>query len=433
MPPCNPTRRDFVRNSLGSAAAIGLSVGTIASRAHAAGNDTIRVGLVGCGGRGTGAAVQALSADPHVKLTALGDLFADYLENSLKSLQANKEVSARIDVPTDRRFTGFDAYKGVIDNVDVVCLATSPHYRPIHLKYAVEKGVHAFVEKPVATDPAGTRDILATCEKAKAKGLNVVSGLCYRYQHAKRATMEQIHGGAIGHIVTAETYYLTGPLWHRGNKPQWSPMEYQNRNWYYFDWLCGDFNVEQHVHSLDKIAWALGDQYPVRCTSLGGRQQRTGPEWGNIYDHFSTIYEYANGVKVYSHCRQMSDTTANISDAVLGTKGTAHLQDHKIEDRTGKTTWSYKHPRDAKPDNMYQNEHDALFAAIRAGKPINNGDYMCKSTMMGIIARLSAYTGQTLSWDQAWNSPLNLAPPKYEWGPAPQVSVPIPGPYKLPA
>ena len=429
------TRRQFVARSAGLAA---LAPAVLGTRAYAGGGDTLRVGLIGCGGRGTGAAEQAVSADPGAKLVAMGDLFADMLQGSLRSLQSNPKIADRIDVPTDRQFVGFDAYKHVIDSCDVVCMASTPHFRPRHLKYAVEKGVHSFVEKPVGTDPAGVRDIYETCQKAREKKLSVVSGLCWRYHRGKQATVQQIHDGAIGQIVIAETNYLTGQLWHRGRKPDWSEMEYQVRNWLYFDWLSGDFITEQHVHSLDKIAWVLGDRYPVRVTSLGGRQQRVEPQYGNVYDHFSTVFEYADGARVYSHCRQMNGTTNNVSDKVFGTKGTAALlgfqePDDHIADRSGKITWRHKEPRGAKPDNMYQNEHDALFAGIRSGEPINNGDYMCKSTMMAVIARLSAYSGQVLEWDAVWNSPLSLGPAEYAWGDAPQRPIAVPGQYKLQA
>jgi predicted dehydrogenase len=433
MSAANPSRRQFV-----AASAAVITPALIASHAHAAGSDTIRVGLIGCGGRGTDSVVQALQADGGARLVAVGDLFGDMLENSLRSLRANERVADRVDVPEDCRFVGFDAYKGVIDHCDVVCMATSPHFRPLHLKYAVEKGVHAFVEKPVAVDPAGVRDIFETCRRAADKRLSIVSGLCWRYHHGKRATVGKIHEGAIGDIVTAETFYLAGPLWHRGRKPQWSEMEYQCRNWLYFDWLSGDFITEQHIHSLDKIAWVMGDTPPVRVTSLGGRQQRTDSQYGNVYDHFSTVYEYAHGVKAYSHCRQMGGVTNNVSDKIFGTQGTATLlgfnepADH-IADRSGSITWRYQHPRGAKPDNMYQNEHDELFAAIRSGIAINNGDYMCKSSMMAIIARLSAYSGQMLEWDKVWNSPLDLSPARYEWGEAPQRPIAVPGQYALPA
>jgi myo-inositol 2-dehydrogenase / D-chiro-inositol 1-dehydrogenase len=238
----------------------------------------------------------------------------------------------------------------------------------------------------------------------------------------------------VGEIVACETHYLAGQLWHRGRKPDWSEMEYQCRNWLYFDWLSGDFNTEQHVHSLDKIAWVLGDRYPIRATAMGGRSQRTGAEYGNVYDHFSTVYEYEGGLNVYSSCRQMNDTTSGVWDNVMGTKGTAtlngnaHHPEQRIVDRSGKVIWRYA----GRNTDMYQVEHDEFFASIRAGKPINNGSYMTRSTFMAILARESAYTGRTLSWDELWNGNLDHTPPAYAWGQAPQRPIAVPGVYKLP-
>lgn len=423
------SRRDFVVRTAGAASAAAIAARSLSRVAHAAGGDTLRVGLVGCGGRGTGAAVNALSADSNVKLTAMGDLFPDMLQSSLKGLQANGEIAPKLDVPADRQFTGFDAYQGVIDNCDVVCLCTTPYFRPMQLAYAVEQGKHCFVEKPVATDPVGVRSVLESCRRAHEKGLSVVSGLCYRYHTPKRQTIERVHGGEIGPILTAETYYLTGQLWHRGRKPEWTEMEYQIRNWLYFDWLSGDHIAEQHIHSLDKIAWALGDQYPLRATSLGGRSQRIEPEWGNVYDHFSTVYEYEGGLKVYSYCRQQNSTTGNVSDQLYGTEGTAYLQDHRITKRNGER-WAYRPDRtNPRSEDMYQTEHDEWMASIRAGKPINNGEYMAKSTLMAILGRLAAYTGRTLKWDEVAKSNFSLAPDKLAFGDAPVRPVAVPGKY----
>ncbi|MDH3585344.1 MAG: Gfo/Idh/MocA family oxidoreductase, partial [Phycisphaerae bacterium] len=316
------SRRRFLEGSAAAGAAAALNLAPF-STARAAGKDEIRIGLVGCGGRGGGAASQALSADPGVRLVALGDTFADQVENTHRNLKRNGDLGARVDVPPDRRFVGFDAYKKVIDSVDVVLLATSPYFRPMHLKYAVEKGVHAFVEKPVATDPAGLRDIMATCEVAKTKKLSIVSGLCYRYDNAKRETLARVHDGQIGEIKAMETFYQVGGLWNKGRKDGWSDMEWQIRNWLYFTWLSGDHITEQHIHSLDKIAWAMGDEYPVKATSSGGRTVRTDPIYGNIYDHFNTEYEWASGVRCFSSCRQWNGAASNVSDFVYGTKGVA--------------------------------------------------------------------------------------------------------------
>jgi len=414
----------------GSAAAAAATTRMLAANAvYAAESDILRVGLVGCGGRGTGAAQQALMADPNTELVALGDLFADKLEGSLNKLKSYPPIAARVKVDPDHLFSGFDAYKHVVDSVDVVLLGETPAYRPLTFRYAVEQGKHCFVEKPIAVDPTGVRSVLATSKLAAEKNLNVVSGLCYRYHHAKRDILARIHGGEIGDIVAMQTNYNTGTPWQPKDRlPEWTDMEYQNRNWYFYDWLSGDFNVEQHIHSLDKLAWAMGDEPPVKIWANGGRAVRTAEKYGNIYDHFNTVYEYANGVRAYSSCRQWDNTDTDVSDTIMGTKGIAQLQTHELTRRDG-TSWKHE-PKDK--DDMYQNEHNEFFAAIRKGTPINNGEYMCKSTMMGIAARMAAYTGRILSWDEAWNSPLNLMPEKLEFGPLPTPPLARPGETKLP-
>ena len=384
----------------------------------------MRVGLVGCGGRGTGAAANALRADPNVKLVALGDTFADHLENSLNALLATEDIAAQVDVDEDHRFVGWDAYQRVIDSVDVVLFATSPHFRPMHVAAAVEAGKHMFIEKPVATDAPGMRAILASCELAAQKGLSVVSGLCYRYSHAKRETMQRVRDGAVGEFTALQCTYNANGLWHRGRQPEWSEMEYQMRNWLYFTWLAGDHIAEQHIHSLDKLAWVMGDEYPVKATSSGGRIVRTGEEYGNVYDHFNTVYEWQSGLKGFSSCRQWNGAATDVSDYVFGTRGVANLQAHRIE--AGPWKWRYR-ADDDNPDDMYQNEHDALFASIRAGEPIDDSSYMCKSTLMAIMGRMAAYTGQAITWEQAWNSEESLAPPSYEWGPIVAAPVARPG------
>jgi len=424
MPESKTSRRQFVKQSASISAAGALAANlNIAHRAHAAGDGSIRIGLVGCGGRGTGAAVNAMNAGSDVKLVALGDAFADKVDGTLNNLSRNKKYESQIAVPQENKFAGFDAFKQVIDNVDVVLLATPPGFRPQHLKYAVEKGVHVFCEKPVATDAPGVRDVLATCEQAKKKNLNIVSGLCYRYQKAKIATMQKIHEGAIGDILANECYYWTRGLWHRGRNDQWSEMEYQMRNWLYFTWLSGDHITEQHVHSLDKIAWVMGDKPPANVWSMGGRIARTDEKYGNIYDHFYNVFEWDSGVKLHSSCRQIVGADSGVDDYVIGTKGRASLQSHHI---SGENEWQFKLPRGER-DNMYDNEHEALFNAIRTGNTINNGQYMSQSTMMAIMGRMSAYTGKKLTWDQALNSQEKLVPDTFEWGPAPQRPVSIPG------
>jgi predicted dehydrogenase len=423
----HPSRRRF----LGTTAAVAgasLALPALAPQVHAAGNDTLRIGLVGCGGRGTGAALNALRADPNVKLYALGDTFRDQTDKALKQLR-DEDVAAKLDVTQERCFSGFDAYKQVIDCCDVVLLCTPPHFRPMQLRAAVDAGKHVFCEKPVAVDAPGVRRVLETSRDAKQKGLSIVSGLCYRYEQAKRDTMKQIHDGVIGDIVTMHTTYDVGFLWHKKREPQWSDMEWQVRNWLYFTWLSGDHIVEQHIHSLDKMAWAMKDEHPVKAIGMGGRQVRTAPEYGHIFDHHAVVFEYANGVKLFSFCRQQKDCANDVSDFVMGTRGTAEVQKHSIVDRgTGKKIWSATKRKD---DNMYQNEHNELFAAIRAGKPINNGEYMSHSTLLAIMGRMASYTGQVITWEMALNSKEDLSPLAYEWGKLPVPAVPVPGQTKF--
>jgi len=385
----------------------------------------LRVGLVGCGGRGRGAAYNALMADPNTRLVAVADAFPEPIADALASWKASPGIAERVDVPEDRRFVGFEGFRGVIEHCDVVLLATSPHFRPLHVEAAVEAGKHLFVEKPVATDPAGLRRIRAACELAREKGLSVVSGLCYRYQFAKQETVKRIQDGAVGDILALQTTYNTGGLWHRGRKPEWSEMEYQMRNWLYFTWLSGDHICEQHIHSLDKLAWVMGG-YPVKATSSGGRVQRTDEKWGNIYDHFNTVYEWEDGVRGFSSCRQWNGASMDVSDHVFGSRGRADLQRHRIE--TG--AWKWRHEGEG-PDDMYQNEHDALFASIRAAEPIDDSEHMIESTLMAILGRLAAYTGQTVTRQAVLDSELDLSPPAYAWGEHACAEIAVPGVTKM--
>ncbi|MCE9546830.1 MAG: Gfo/Idh/MocA family oxidoreductase [Planctomycetia bacterium] len=424
------SRRAFLKTSAVAAAGAGLaaSAGFVpqalavgSPNSHVGGSDELKIGIVGCGGRGSGAVIDALSADPHCKLTAAGDVFGDVVNGQIAALKNHPQYGARIAVDKEHTFVGFDAYKQVIDSgVDVVLLTTTPHFRPIHLKYAIEKGKHVFAEKPVAVDPAGIRSVLESCAEAKKKNLAVLSGLCYRYHKPKVETQARIHDGAVGDIVAMHTSYNTGTLWHRGHAPKWSDMEYQIRNWLYFTWLSGDFICEQHVHSLDKMAWAMKDQTPLKVSSIGGRQQRTDPKYGQVYDHFCSVFTYPSGVKLFSTCRQQSGCATDVNDYVMGTKGTADLMQARI---SGEKPWHYNGPQ----GNMYRDEHIALFGSIRDGKPLNNGQYMAQSTMLAIMARMSAYSGQDVTWDAAMKSTLDLSPKAYEWGKMSTPPVAVPG------
>jgi predicted dehydrogenase len=421
MPFAASSRREFLKTS---AAVVAGSL-ALERTVHAAGSDVLRVGLIGCGSRGTGAAEQALSADPHVKLVAMGDAFEDRLQLSLSTLQKNPKIADKIDVPSERRFVGFDAYQKVIASVDVVLLTTQPHFRPIHIKAAVDAGKHVFAEKPIAVDAPGVRSVMETCEEAKRKGLSIVSGLCLRYDFGHRETVKRLHDGQAGDIVALEANDYRGSNWFKKRLPEWTDMQWQMRNWYNFTWQSGDFNVEQHVHILDICAWVMQNEYPVKCVGMGGRQVRTGPEHGNIYDHFAVVYEYANGVKLYSNCRHQQGCKNDISARVHGSKGRAQIAEgnKNLWIKTGSDRWVY----DGRRENFYQTEHDELFASIRNGKPINNGEYMVKSTLLAMMGRMAAYTGQQITWDQAWNSKEDLSPPRYDWHvtlPDPPIAIP---------
>ncbi len=444
--PAGSNRRQFLAAST-TAAVAAAAVPSLSAGLYAGGSDLMKVGLVGCGGRGTGAASQALNADSGVELVAMADAFEDRLMNSRKTLQRqfNKDgESSRVNVLDDNCFTGFEAYKKVVDMADVVLLASTPQFRPRHLKAAVEAGKHVFCEKPVAVDGPGLRSVLESVEKARENKTSLVSGLCWRYHPAKQAVFEQIQKGLIGDIVSMQCSYMSNGVWdpRKTREECKTEMEYQLRNWYYYTWLSGDFNVEQHIHSLDKMLWAMGDKAPSTITGSGGRQVRTDPKYGNIYDHFNIVYEWENevevtnkkgetkmesrpGVKAFARCRHWKGCETDVSDFIVGTKGIAEVMKHRIFDLEGNEIWRYE--SDGTDGDMYQIEHDELFASIRGAHPINNGDYMCKSTMMAIMARQASYTGQEIKWDTIWNDETALGPDALAWGPYDAGSVPVPG------
>lgn len=415
-PSAGLSRRRFLQRSAALGAAATFTALPLSRAAHAAGSDVLKVGLIGCGGRGTGAALNALSADPGARITALADAFADRLEASRQALRQRGGERAAVD--DDHCFTGFDGYQRLLaSGVDVVILAEPPHFRPRHLKAAVEAGKHIFCEKPVAVDAPGVRSVLASSAEAGRKGLSLVSGLCWRYHPGVQETMQRVLDGAIGQIVAIRETYNTGTLWHRGRQPDWTEMQFQMRNWYYFTWLSGDHNVEQHVHSLDKALWAMGDRPPARAWGLGGRQVRTEAQYGTIYDHHAVVYEYADEVPVFSYCRQMAGCYNEVTDTFIGTKGRCFMNPPRVLRIEGENPWTYDGPG----GNMYELEHVALFQSIRQGRPINNGQYMAYSTMMAILGRMVNYTGQRIAWEEALNSTEDLSPATYAWDAQPPV------------
>ncbi len=418
-----PNRRKFIQYTGAMIGGMTLQMGAV-DAAFASGNNTLRIGLIGCGGRGTGAASQALAADADTIITAMGDVFADRLEESYQALlEMNPN---RVKVNKSNRFIGFDAYQKVINaGVDVVLLATPPAFRPDHMAAAVSAGKHTFCEKPVAVDAPGVRKVLAAAKKAKEKNLSVVSGFCFRYDNPKRELFQKLLKGEIGEIQAVSTIRNGSQLWTKPRQPGWSDMEYKLRNWLYYSWLSGDFITEMMVHSLDMMSWALGDKPPLKATGTGGRQVRVDKIYGNVYDHIAVEYEYENGIRGYHFSRQQ-DGCSNINKIeISGTLGNAIIGARNGHEITGKTNWVYQGDR----NDMFQTEHDELFAAIRKNIPVNDGILMAHGTMLGILGRMAAYSGQTISWEEALNSNQTIGPAidQYSWDlnwPGPDVAMP---------
>lgn len=389
----------------------------------------IKIGLVGCGGRGTGAAAQALKADDYSELTAVADIDRQTVDVSLGRL--NKVAPSKVKVEESHIFLGLDAYQKVIDSgVDVVLLATPPGFRPSHIRGAIEAGKHVFCEKPVAVDAPGVRSVLETTKLAREKGLSIVSGFCWRYSNYIRETFDHLHSGSIGKLIAYYATYLTTPV-----KPMppastrpagMSDVEWQIRNWYNFSWLSGDSLVEQAVHSVDKIAWAMKDQPPLSCVAVGGRQ--IPAEGGNIFDHFEVNYLYPNNVRAFMASRQMVGCYNENADYILGSEGVCIIGRGPLPRVSGKTEWTFR----GQKNDMYQAEHDALFAAIRREQPVNDGEWMSTSTLLAIMGRMAAYTGQQVTWEQALNSQESLFPEKLDWnGSFEPHPMPLPGVTKL--
>jgi myo-inositol 2-dehydrogenase/D-chiro-inositol 1-dehydrogenase len=430
-------RRDFVKT--GAAAAVGgisLSSRRLPLRAEAPTADAIRVGVVGCGGRGTGAVVQALSTTQDVKLVAMADAFADRVEGSHAMLTnpeqeewlADVDLRPRIDVPSERRFSGFDAYQKVFPLVDVVILATPPGFRPIHFAAAVDAGKQIFMEKPVATDAPGVRAVLEAAARAKDARLNVVVGLQRHYQTVYRKWVDRIHAGMIGDVVLGRVYWNSSGVWVRPREPGQTEMEYQMRNWYYFNWLCGDHIVEQHIHNIDVANWVLRGP-PIRAQGQGGRQVRTGPDTGEIYDHHFVEFEYEGGARVLSQCRHIPECANRVSEAFHGTNGVAP-RPGLIVSSSGGTLFEHD---DAEDPNPYQVEHDELFAAVAAGRfQYADAEQGAQATMSAILGRMATYSGQVVEWEEALASELSLLPATFAWDAPPPVLPDGDGRYPIP-
>lgn len=405
------SRRGFLKQSGMTVAGTGIaaSITTFAKPVHAQGSASLKLGLVGCGGRGTGAAAQALRADPNSEIVAVADVFEKQATNSLRNLRNQDDVGKRVSVSPDAMFIGLDAYKQVIEMSDVVLLCTPPGFRPEQFKAAVEAGKHIFTEKPMATDFPGVRSVMESVKLSKEKGLAVLAGFCWRYDAAKRALFERVLGGEIGDVRAMHGTYLTGPVKPMPpatRRPEGiTDLEWQLRNWYNFTWLSGDGLVEQACHTVDWLAWAMGDKPPESCTAVGGRQIPS--EGGDIFDHVEVNYVWDNGARGFLAQRQIPRCFNENSLYILGTKGNADLtRGSHITDLDNNVTWTFE----GENPNMYQTEHNEFFAAIRAGKPFNDGDRMVNSTMMAIMGRTAGYHGSKLSWQEAMESEEQWVP-----------------------
>lgn len=430
MHPTHPaqdlSRRSFVKSAAALSAAAALAPSAIARGAYAGGSDEIRVGVIGCGGRGTGAAFDCLHADAGVRITALADVFQDRLDSCRAHLAGDTNFRERASPAGDRCYTGFDAYQRLLAEAecDMVILATSPGYRPLHFAAAVAAGKHVFMEKPAGVDPVGVRRVLAAADEADRRGLRVVAGTQRRHETCYLEAMKRVHDGAIGRIVSARCYWNQGGLWVHKRQPGWSDMEYQNRNWYYFAWLSGDNIVEQHVHNLDACNWAIGST-PSRCWGMGGREVRRAPEYGHIFDHHAVEYEYADGVVLHSFCRQIDGCVSRVEEIVHGTEGVLRTSSGSAR-ITGKVNWQF----DGKlNNNPYVQEHADLIAAIRSGTPLNEARTVAEATLTAVMGRMATYTGKEVTWDFALNqSKLDLSPPAYTFdAPLPEPPVAVPG------
>jgi len=423
------SRRTFLKLSAVAASAAAAGPLSIGQSAHAAGSDVLKVGLIGCGGRGSGAAVNALNADKNAKLVAMADVFADQVQKARK--QVEKAKPGQVAVDDDHCFVGFDAYQKVLaSGVDVVLIACASRFHPIYLKAAVAAGKHVFVEKPHAIDPGGVRMVREACDEARRKNLAVLSGLCWRYDKPVQETMKRVLDGAIGEIVAIQETYMRSAYRLVPRQQDQTELEYQFRNWYHFNWLSGDDVPQSLLHSMDKAAWALREQTPVRAYGQGGRSSGFGTIFGDVFDHSSIVYEYANGVRMYANVRAQTGCYGEVSDTFLGTKGRCHLLKNRIE---GETNWHYEGPK--RKVNMYDAEHVALFQGIRAGKPVNCGSYMASSTMVAVMGQMVCYNGRQMTWEEARNSPYRAGPEKVTWDmPAPTqpdangiYPIPLPG------
>jgi len=425
------TRRDFLKASTVAASAAVSGSLAIGNSVFAAGSDIIRVGMIGCGGRNSLAAAQALTADKGARLVAMCDIFMDRVKHKRDIIKQQK--GDRVAAADDHCFAGFDGYKHVIEASDVVLIANAAKFHPLHSMTAIKAGKHVFVEKPHGTDPAGVKLMQNAADLAKTKGLSIVSGLHSRYHTGYEETVKRIYDGAIGEIISIEENFLRAPYVVINRREGLTELQWQCSTQYHFRWLSGDDVPQSLVHNLDRASWAMGNKVPVKCHGLGGRSSMTKPIYGDVFDHHSVIYECDNGIRIYAFCRTTTGCYNNSSSIVLGSKGKADITRSRI---WGETNWKWNGSC-----NPYQIEHDRLFAGIRSGKPVNNGNYMARSTMVGVMGQISCYTGKEVTWDQVNKSDFYYPPkpedcrddmdPPVKPGPHGSYPVPTPGVTKM--
>ena len=411
------TRRTFCKQTAAATTGILASTLPLDAMSNVYDNKKLKLALIGCGGRGSGAAVQALTADDKVELYAMADAFRDRIDSSLNGIKEHFDGSKNIDVKEKNMFTGFDAYKKAIDLCDVVILTTPPGFRPLHFEYAINNDKHVFMEKPLATDAPGIRKVLEVAKIAKDKKLNVVVGLQRHYQDKYITLYNKVVNGDIGKIVSGQVYWNDGGVWVQKRKPSQSELEYQMRNWYYFTWLCGDHILEQHIHNIDVANWFIGD-YPISAQGMGGREVRNGIDHGQIFDHHFVEFTYANGAVISSQCRHQTGTASRVDEVFQGSNGSVVTGKGEMTDLSGNIKYKYPNKWNEDP-NPYQVEHDKLFQSIRNNEVINDVEYGAKSTMTAIMGRMATYTGKKITWDQAINSKEMLVPKNLTWNSTP--------------
>jgi predicted dehydrogenase len=423
-------RRNFIKSSSLLSSAFILPGYTLKTKKNIY-NDKIKLSLVGCGGRGTGAVINALYADDNIELISMCDVFEDRIERSLNNLKDEFKRTSKIQVKNENCFTGFDGYKKTIDNADVVILATPPGFRPQHFEYAVNSSKHVFVEKPVATDISGIKRFIESAKIVKKKKLNVVVGLQRRYQPSYINTFKQVKRGMVGKITSGIVKWNSRGVWVKEREKNQSELEYQMRNWYYFNWLCGDHIVEQHIHNIDVANWFIGD-YPISAQGMGGREIRKDKKYGHIFDHHYVEFKYQNGATIHSQCRHQPGTFYEVNEELIGTKGIVNLDDSgivSITDHKGNIIYEYDPIDDKSP---YQIEHDLLFKSIRQGDQIDNSDYAVRSNLASIMGRMATYTGKVIKLNDVLKMNDNLVPNNLTWNSEPPIKPDIYGNYKIP-